>query len=252
MEVPGPVEPGLRREARHVDDERVAFPPRDGVAHVGFGRIGLDLVQVNGALGARELEDHHDLGRALDDLKLVRHVHRARNARQEALDFRIAVQPVVEVLLLPLRRPRLVRDLVALDHAEVGGYPADRAQRNDRRRQHRHVLVHAGLGHHRTRGVGLEVPVRAVVGLPDAAEVGLPVRLRRHLRSLGAVVCRRFAHRQHQPADDHGGNDRDHRLSQTIAHEKLPSKRASYCLSTSMSMSATARTVRPQPEMCHR
>ncbi len=236
MEVPGPVEPGLRVETRHINDERIAFPPCDGVSHVDVCRIGVYRVQVKRALGACELEDHHDIVRALDDLKRVRHVHRARSTRQETIDLRIAVQPVVEVLLLPLRRPRLVRDLVAVHHAEVRGHPADRAQRHDWRGQNLHVIivrpvrVHPGLSHHRTCGMGEQIPVGAVVSLPDSTEIGFPVRLTRDLRSLRTFCLtsgsRSLAsgsrHRQPETASEHRGTDRHD--CETISHEKLLSK----------------------------
>ena len=45
---------------------------------------------------------------------------------------------MVEVLLLPLRRPRLVRDLVAVDDTEISGHPAGGAERHDRRGEDRH------------------------------------------------------------------------------------------------------------------
>ena len=235
MEVPGPVEPRLRVETRYVSDERIAFPLRHGDSHVGVGGVRIYRVQVNRALGARELEDHHDIVRALDDLKGVRHVHRTRDTRQETEDLRITVQPVDEVLLLPLRRPWLVRDLVAFHHAEVRGHPADRAQGHHRRSQNLHVpvtrytRVRPWLGHHRTGSMGEQIPIGAVVNLPDATEVGFTVRLARHLRSLrtfgfsggSRTLTSGPRHRQPKTAGDHGSNDHQPCLSETIPHEKL-------------------------------
>ena len=66
---------------RHVDDERARRPSvRPGPIQVSSAAC--DCVQMNGASRVRERVDHLDLRRALDDLKRIGHVGRARNARE--------------------------------------------------------------------------------------------------------------------------------------------------------------------------
>src|SRR5207244_2645524 len=105
--------------------------------------------------------------------------HRAWNAWQVTLQFRIAVNPMFGIFLLDCRGFRCVGDLtIALHHAERSGNATSRTERKHRRRGHLGVRVgiHALLHHcSRTRFVRLQVPVRFVVGLPDTAEVGLAV-----------------------------------------------------------------------------
>ena len=64
--------------------------------------------------------------------------------------------------------------------------------------------------------MGQQVPIRAVVRLPDSTEVGFPVA-----PSAGPAVpgtpsslTGGSRHRQRKTADDHGGHDRDQRLSE--------------------------------------
>src|SRR6185436_19854586 len=96
-----------------------ALPAADGMAHVRVVGWRFDLVEMDRARGARELVRHLDLVRALYDLEGVGHVHRARDARQVALELRVAIDPVLAVLLLDLRGVRRVRDLpVALHDAD--------------------------------------------------------------------------------------------------------------------------------------
>src|SRR5262245_58857919 len=99
MIVAGPVEPVLAVELRYVSDQRIAFPPTDRMSHICQVRRWLHLVEVDRAAGARERERHVDLVRALDDLNGVGHVHRTRDARQVALQLRIAVDPILSVLV---------------------------------------------------------------------------------------------------------------------------------------------------------
>ena len=97
----------------------------------------------------------------MDDLKRMREIRRARHARYEAADLRILGHPVLEVLLLLLERPRLVRDLVADDHARPGGHGTDRAQ----------------VGVAGARRMVLDVPVRRTDRLPDPVQVGTAFQL---------------------------------------------------------------------------
>ena len=44
MEIAGSIEPSIRREAGNIDDECVALPVADRVAHVGVGGIWLNFI----------------------------------------------------------------------------------------------------------------------------------------------------------------------------------------------------------------
>ena len=131
---------------------------------------------MDGPRRAGERERHLDLVRALHDLERVGHVHRPRNPRQVALELGVAVDPVGRVLVLDGPRLGRVRDpAVALDDAERAGDAAGRAEREHRGRRDLDEVerIRPLLRHHAgTRGVGLQIPVRLVVRLPDAAEIG--------------------------------------------------------------------------------
>src|SRR5262249_6777788 len=68
---------------------------------------------------------------ALENLERVRHVRRARDAREIAFDLRVAREPVRLVLLLLVQCPRLVRNLLAVDDAETSPHGPDRPQGED-------------------------------------------------------------------------------------------------------------------------
>src|SRR5262249_19334022 len=106
------------------------------------------------------LEEKRDLLGALRNLKRVRHVHDAGDARQPALRVRIGGVPVLEVLLLLGQRLRSIGDLVALDDASPG----------------RHALV---------ADVVLYVPVSSSHGLPDAREIRLAIGRAGHSAGAG-------------------------------------------------------------------
>ena len=122
--------------------------------------------------GVRQVIIVHRLGR-LHDLKRKRQVGGARHSGQIALHFRIACESVGEVFFLPGGRLRQVRNLVAFDHAESGRRRSDRAQLRDRPCRGR---------------VSLDVPVRGVEYLPDAAQIGMAVGGAR--RSISGSLCR--------------------------------------------------------------
>src|SRR5439155_1730492 len=82
--------------------------------------------------GAGKFVGYQDRVARLDDLKRMRHVCRAGHTRQVALDLGVERQPVVGVLLLLLRGPRLVRDVVAFDHTGAGR-DAERGAKRDQR-----------------------------------------------------------------------------------------------------------------------
>ena len=113
----------------------------------------------------------HQIFRRLDDLKRKGHVGEPRHARQVALRFRIGGRPVLEVLLLLRGRPGLIGDLVAFDDTLSGG----------------HALL---------RAVILNVPRGGVRDLPEAGEIGLPVRRARNgvLGGVWATAAGAIAH----------------------------------------------------------
>src|SRR5688572_6391395 len=114
---------------------------------------------------------------AVRDLEWKWLIGRARHAGEEALDLRIARQPVRLVLLFLLQPFGPVRQLVALDHAESAGDGADRAECDHflRRNGHDRPRPHRERG---LRTVRLDVPIRGVDGLPDSVEVWLAVEAR--------------------------------------------------------------------------
>ena len=179
MEVSGSVEPAPVVEPCHVDDQRVALPAADRVAHPGVVGRPLDLAQMNGASRVRKREGHLDLVRALDDLKRIGHVHRARNSGQITLQLGVAIDPVFAVLLFDLRGFDCVGNLaVAGDDPDRSGNAAGGAEREHRRGGHPRVGVGINaLLRHRTgvRVVCLQIPVGLVQRLPDAAEVWLAI-----------------------------------------------------------------------------
>ncbi len=99
MEIPSAVEPGLIVEAGDVDHQRVALPVSDGLAHPRIRRSGSGIFQKNVAHRARVLIDERQRAGAFENLERVGHVSGARHAGQIALDLRIAIQPVLLVLL---------------------------------------------------------------------------------------------------------------------------------------------------------
>ena len=182
----------------------------------------LHLVEVDDASGVRELEDHLDLVRALDNLKGIGQIHRPRDAREITLELRIPVDPVFSVLLLFSQRFRLVRNLtVTLHHAERPGNAGGRAEGEHRCGGHLNVRVgeHALL-HHRSgmRLMSLEIPIGLVHHLPNAIEVGLAVH--RTCRSRG--LTRRTYHRKRDDGGYGGCGDGNHRASEAVSHVGPP------------------------------
>ena len=157
----------------------------------------------------------HDVQRVA--LERIRKIHRTRHARHIACQFRVAVQPVGGVLLLSPGSPGLVRNLVAFHNPQSRRYPTGRSQGYYRGRQDRNIRVHASLGDHRVSLMGLEVPIRRTVRLPDAAEVGPTVRRANEL-SNRAFRCR-FAvapHSKRRTRNNAGGNDDDYGVVRMI------------------------------------
>src|SRR5690349_8484787 len=141
---------------------------------------------MDGSRRSREFIRDEDRVGALKDLKGIRHVGRARNTGHEALDFRIALEPVLAVFFLLRRRPRMIRDLIAVDDALARGHRADRPERTHRRcgnvgwcgagkSRNARTWRRWNQRQRRSRRMGLDVVVRGVEGLPYAAEIGLAV-----------------------------------------------------------------------------
>ncbi len=120
----------------------------------------------------REPIDHHHLPVTLDDLERMGQIRGARDARQEALDLWVVREPVLEVCLLLLERPRLIRDLVADNHA------LPRWDRTDR----------AHVGETGAGRVVLQIPMGGADRLPDTVQVGVAIPRARYLSAsrLGA------------------------------------------------------------------
>src|SRR5262245_53291518 len=97
---------------------------------------------------------------------------RARSPGQVTLQLGIAVDPVIGVLVLSGERLRLVGYLsITLHNAGRCWNARGRSKRDEGSGRHARVLVgiDTGLRHDRgTRFMGLQIPVRLVVGLPDA------------------------------------------------------------------------------------
>ena len=89
VEVAGPIEPGLIVEPGHVDDKRVAVPAADRLPHPRIDRRRSRILQIDIARRAIVFVGDEDRVRALENLKGIGHVGRARHARQVALDFGI-------------------------------------------------------------------------------------------------------------------------------------------------------------------
>ena len=119
---------------------------------------------------------------ALEDLERKRHVGSARHPRQVALDLRVAIEPLLPVLVANFERLGSVRNHAAFNHARAAGHRAHCPE------------VHHFLGGHRTvrprperhcmpRGMCLKVVVGRVQRLPDSIQVGVAVgRARRPIR----------------------------------------------------------------------
>ena len=173
-EVARPIQPGHAVQAGHVDDERVAFPTADRLSHPRIrGRLaGIFEEHVSHRAGVLVCDEERAL--ALHDLERVRHVARARHARQIALDLRIALEPFVAVLVPDLQLLGLVRDLAAVDHSHAARHGADSAKGEDLLRRQR--SVGAGPRRHRvTRHVPLEVVIGGIHRLPDSVQIGVAV-----------------------------------------------------------------------------
>src|SRR5438067_784477 len=181
MEIPGPVEPGLIVQTRHVDDETIALPVADRVPHPTVSRAWRRLVHVDRAGGARILIGHQDDVRTLNNLKRIGHIRGARHARQITLDFRVSDQAVFKVLFLFRGRRGQVGDIIPLHDAWPRRHCADRTE-----------------GHHlsRSRRMLLEVPVCRVDSLPDTVQVWFAVRCTSRIIGFGQTGGRCQAQRK--------------------------------------------------------
>ena len=133
-----------------------------------------DVLEEDVAHRAGELiGDEHRL-LVLDDLERERHVGRARNARHVALDLRVAIDPVLAVLVALGGGFGFVRDLAAFHNAHAARHGPDGAKLQHRDVGQRSVGAIAEL--QRVAGhVALHVVVGGADGLPDAIEIGFAV-----------------------------------------------------------------------------
>src|SRR5262249_13519358 len=133
---------------------------------------------------------------ALDNLKRVWKIHRARHTRHIALELRITIEPIGGVLALPHGSPWLVRNLVAFHYSQTGRHPTNRTECHHWRREDRNIGIHSWLGDHRTRDVSLEIPIRGRVCLPYSGKV----RFR----------CLRRSRHHYKRSAHHGGHKKEH------------------------------------------
>ena len=173
--VAGAIEPALIVESVGVDDERPSLPASDRLPHPRIDLRRTGVLQINVADGAGILVRDEERRVALEDLKRKRHVCRARNSRQVALDLGIARQPVVLILFLLRLGFRRVRNGPAHDHTHAARNGSDGPERehlsgghgNDGTRAHRQ---------RRACHVRLEVVVGGIQGLPNPVQIGLAIR----------------------------------------------------------------------------
>ena len=160
VEVTRAVEPCPVVEAGDIHDQRFTLPASPRPSHPGVDRRILGFRHAHDPAGAGKFVGYQDRVARLDDLKRMRHVCRAGHTRQVALDLGVERQPVVGVLLLLLRGPRLVRDVVAFDHTGAGR-DAERGAKRDQRTLSCRMI--------------LDIPVGGVHRLPDPVQVGVAV-----------------------------------------------------------------------------
>ena len=123
------VEPGAVVVIRDLHHEHVTLPMPARVAHPRFNALVHRrlAVRVDESVYLRPLERNRDMVFRLEDLKRKFEVHDAGHARHVTRVERVFGGATREVLALLLRRPRLIRNLVALNHANTTRNPADRA-----------------------------------------------------------------------------------------------------------------------------
>ena len=194
VEVAGAIEPALVVEAGDVDDQRLAFPTSDRLTHPRVDRCRSWVLQIHVTRRPRILVGDEDRLRALEDLKRIRHVVRARHAGQVAFDLGVGGQPVLLVLLFLREGGWRVGNLVAFNNADARRHRTDSAQRKHGRGRHRPIWTRPERKG-RASDVGLKVPIRFVHGLPDAVQIRMPVgRARRPIR--GRLLTGHRRHRQ--------------------------------------------------------
>ena len=215
MEVSRPVEPVLAVEIGDLDNECVPLPSPHRMPHVSVVRRSCGFIEMDHPRCVGKCVGHLYFVSALDDLKRVRHVHRARNARQVALELGIAVYPMLSVLPLHRRRFRLVRNLAVTFHdANRRRNAGGGAERHHGRSSDLRILVrvNAPLRHHScSRAVGLQIPICFVIGLPNAIEIRFAAHGRDRPCGCTGSSC------PPKPADSTRGNDR---------HDYSPDRRA--------------------------
>src|SRR5579859_3475741 len=117
VEVAGAVEPGGVQHAGDDDDQRVAFPVGDRLAHPAVDRRGAGILELQIAHRARIFVGDQGGAFRLEDLERQGHVVGARHARQVALDLRILVDPVSVVGVARLQGFGRVGDRAPFDDA---------------------------------------------------------------------------------------------------------------------------------------
>ena len=169
---PAHVEPGLAVLPDGLDDERVAFPPANGIAHPGRLRILRERPAVGEDLpvdGARFVQEQHQV-RRLHDLEAIGNVVLLRNAGRPAARAGMILAVGLDPLLVDRLRPRLQRHVARF---QVGGeveQVLDRVGRHPEPRQvrlavsgpaRRRVQVDFAVGGPRHVLPGVRLPLRA-------------------------------------------------------------------------------------------
>ena len=170
--VAGPVEPRLTVETRDIDHERVVLPAAIGHAHPTIDCV-LDLsAHVDDARGACKLIREQNVLWRLKNLQGLGQVVGPRYAGQVALELRVFLPAIGEVLLLAGSGLRKIGNLASLDDSAARRNGTDRAE-----------FGRSGHGI-----VDFDVPVRRCQRLPHAAEVRAAVGRARY-RCLGVGLA---------------------------------------------------------------
>ena len=115
MEVTGPVEPGPIVVVSHIDDQRVPLPVPSRLPHPEAQCFRkLPPIRPDPAKGMAVFVRDDRQFRRLEDLKRVRQVGNAWDTGQVTITQRVSGHPILVIVRLPGRCPRLVRDLQPL------------------------------------------------------------------------------------------------------------------------------------------
>ena len=150
-------------------------------AHPGIGGGLLRLAHIDQPIGGGEFVRDQNIFLRLDDLKRIRQISRARNARHVAFHFRV-VLPAVRFVLLLFGEPRWrIWNLAAFHDPLTRGNRADRAE----------LIKRPGCG-----TVILNIPVRRAHRLPKPVQIRLAVGHTRDSRAGRLAGTRQRGHQE--------------------------------------------------------